>query len=297
MRFVSNDAQNPSVDVPVTFIVTAGGTAQSVVLDFESQEDFSLTFDPWTAVDNDMAETYGFTGIEFLHSYEPMAFIAFNPAATTPTLGDDPELQPHNGLRFGACMASVPPPFNDDWMVSPQTALGMNSTLTFWVKSYTDEYGLEKYNVLVSTTDMNPGSFTSISGSTPMLAPIDWTEVTFDLSDYDGQTIYVAIQCVSEDAWVFMIDDISIDFFVGTPEVEQAIEYSIYPNPVHNQLNITSGVEMTEVQIFNQLGQVVYSQVVKDTNFSLNTLGFNAGVYFVRIITEQGIATEKIMVK
>jgi photosystem II stability/assembly factor-like uncharacterized protein len=297
LRFVSNDAQNPSIDVPVTFIVTAGGTAQSVVLDFESQEDFSLTFDPWTAVDIDMGETYGFTGIEFLHSYEPMAFIAFNPAATTPSLSDDPELQPHNGLRFGACMASVPPPYNDDWMVSPQTALGMNSTLTFWVKSYTDEYGLEKFNVLVSTTDMNPASFTSISGSTPMLAPVDWTEVTFDLSDYDGQTVYVAIQCVSEDAWVFMIDDISIDFFVGTPENEQAIEYSIYPNPVHNQLNITSGVEMNEVQIFNQLGQVVYSQVVKDTNFSLNTLGFNAGVYFVRIITEQGIATEKIMVK
>jgi hypothetical protein len=297
LRIVSNDPENLQVDVPVTLEVTEGGTMTSVILDFESQEDFSLTFDPWTAVDIDLAETYGFTGIEFLHSYEPMAFIAFNPAATTPSLADDPELQPHGGVRFGACMASVPPPFNDDWLISPQTALGMNSSVSLWVKSYTDEYGLEQYNVLVSTTDMNPASFTSISGSTPMLAPVDWTEVTFDLTEYDGQTVYVAIQCVSEDAWVFMVDDISIDYLVGTPEIDQDIEFVIYPNPVHNQMNITSGVEMTEVAIFNQLGQLVYNQAVKSNNFSLNTLGFNAGVYFVRIITDQGIATEKVIVR
>jgi hypothetical protein len=121
--------------------------------------------------------------------------------------------------------------------------------------------------------------------------------MSYDLSAYDGQTVYVAVQCVTTDAFIFMVDDFSVDFFIGTPENEKEIEFSIYPNPVHNQLNITSGVEMTEVEIFNQLGQVVYSEVVKNTNFSINTLGFNSGIYFVRIITEQGTATEKIMVK
>ncbi|MCU0371365.1 MAG: choice-of-anchor J domain-containing protein, partial [Bacteroidales bacterium] len=188
-------------------------------------------------------------------------------------------------------------PFNDDWIISPQTTLGTNSSVSMWVKSYTDDYGLEKYNVLVSTTDMEPGSFTSISGSTPMLAPVDWTEVSFDLSEYDGQTVYVAIQCVSEDAFVFMLDDVSIDFIVGTPEQEQDVDISIYPNPVRNMLNIDSGIEMTEVEIFNQLGQLVYGQVVKNTSFRLDTREFNTGVYFVRITTEQGVATEKIMVK
>lgn len=144
---------------------------------------------------------------------------------------------------------------------------------------------------------MNPANFTSISGSTPMLAPIDWTEVNFDLSDYDGQSVYVAIQCVSEDAFVFMLDDVSVDFIVGTPENEANTEFSIYPNPVSNQLNITSASEMTQVEIFNQLGQRVYSQVVKNTYFNLNTSEFNSGVYYVRITTDQGIATEKVMVR
>jgi hypothetical protein len=298
LRIVSNDPENLLFDVPVTFEVTQGGTMNSVVLDFEAQEDWSLTFDPWTVNDVDLAATYGLDAAEFPHMYEAMAFIAFNPATTTPPVSDDPAMLPHGGDRFGACFASAEPTYeNNDWLISPQVDLGMNSSITFWAKSYTDQYGLEKYNVLVSTTDNNPESFTSVSGPTYLEAPLDWTEMTFDLSAYDGQSVYVAIQCVTTDAFIFMVDDVSIDYLVGTPENQQESAVSIYPNPVYNQLNITSGVEMTEIEIFNQLGQVVYSQTVKDINFSLNTTGFNNGVYFVRIITVQGITTEKIIVR
>jgi hypothetical protein len=297
LRVVSNDPESPQIDVPVTFTVTEGGTPVSIILDFETQADWDMTFDPWTAVDIDGGATYGLTDITFPNMYAPMAYIAFNPATTTPPMTDDPEIQPHGGVRFGACMATVPPPFNDDWMISPQTTLGSNSSLKLWVKSYTGDYGLEKYNILVSTTDMIPASFTVISGPTPMEAPLVWTEATFDLSAYDGQTVYVAIQCVSTDAFIFMIDDVSIDFTVGVPDVQQDVEFAIYPNPVTDQMNITSGTDMTQVEIFNQLGQKIFSQVVKDTSFNMSTTGFIAGVYFVRITTDEGIATKKIMVK
>lgn len=297
LRFVSNDPNNGTVDLPVTFEVIPGGSIQEIVLDFESQADWAMTFDPWTAVDEDGSGTYGFENVTFPNNYEPMAYIAFNPATTVPPM-TDPAIQPHGGVRFGACMASADPTYlNNDWLISPQITLGMNSALTFWVKSYTDDYGLERYNVLVSTTDMEPGSFTLISGPGYQQAPTTWTEVSFDLSEYDGQTVYVAIQCVSADAFVFMVDDISVSFIVGTPEQSLDAGITIFPNPVSDQLNITSGSEMTQIEIFNQLGQKVYSQIVKDTNFNLKTTGFNAGVYHIRIFTDKGIVTEKIMVK
>jgi hypothetical protein len=212
---------------------------------------------------------------------------------------DDPEIQPHGGVRFGACMDAVaePPLHNDDWLISPQTTLGTYSSLTLWVKTYSSLYGLEEYNILVSTTDMEPASFTVISGDSPLEAPLTWTQVDFDLSAYNNQTVYVAIQCVSNNHLLFMVDDISIDFIVGVPDVPQDMKIAVYPNPVHDQLNITSGVKMTQVEIFNQLGQKVFSQIVKDTNFNLSTAGFNAGVYFVKITTDEGIATKKIMVR
>ena len=154
---ISNDGNNPTLDVPVTFEVTPAGSQQSIELDFEDQNDWDMTFDPWTVLDEDGSFTYGFGDTEFPGMYDPMSYIAFNPATTTPPMTDDEEIQPHGGERFGACMASSDPTYeNDDWLISPQIDLGMNSMLTFWVKSYTDEYGLEQYNVLVSTTDNDP---------------------------------------------------------------------------------------------------------------------------------------------
>jgi photosystem II stability/assembly factor-like uncharacterized protein len=297
IRFVSNDPATPVADVPVTFNVIPGGAIQSVVLDFEAQDDFAITFDPWTALDVDLGATYGFETITFPGMYDPTAFIAFNPAATTPAMSDDPEIQPHSGLRFGACFNTVPPPFNDDWIISPQTTLGTNSSITLWAKSYTDEYGQEMFNVLVSTTDMDPASFTSISGDTPVEAPMAWTEFSYDLSAYDGQTVYVAIQCVSEDRFIFMLDDVSIDFILSTPEPSKEVNLSVYPNPAHDNINITAGVDMNQVEIFNQLGQRVYSQILKNTNLNLSTSEFQAGVYFVRVTTTKGVATEKVMIR
>ncbi|MBP6871215.1 MAG: choice-of-anchor J domain-containing protein [Bacteroidales bacterium] len=296
IRFLSNDPDFPSVDVPVTFEVTESGSLQSVILDFEAQEDWSLTFDPWTTVDVDGSATYGIEGVEFPHAGEPMSFIAFNPATTEPSLADDPELQPHGGVRFGACMASASPTYeNDDWLISPAVTLGMNSSLTFWVKTYVDDWGLERYNVLISTTDNNPASFTLISDPPYMEAPTDWTEMYYDLSAYDGQTVYVAIQGVTADAFIFMVDDISIDYWVGTPESEE-VSFSVYPNPVVNEMNITSNTEMTRVEIFNQLGQKVFARDMNDLRYKVNAAEFNNGVYTIRITTESGVTTKKVTI-
>ena len=178
-------------------------------MDFENVTDFSLTFDPWTVVDVDGQPTYQITNHLFPHSGEPMAFICFNPTQVSPPMNADPEIQPHEGNRFGACFSATTPP-NNDWFISPQVQLQQGGEFSFWVKSYTDKYGLERYKVGVSTTGINPGDFTFISGSTYLQAPTQWTKQTFDLSAYDNQVVYVAIQCVSNDAFIFMIDDLEV---------------------------------------------------------------------------------------
>ncbi len=181
-----------------------------VAMDFESQSDFALSFAPWTVYDGDGSYTYSITDHTFPHNGEAMAYIAFNPAQVTPSMTGDLEIQPHGGSRFGACFSATTPP-NNDWFISPQVQMSTNGSFSLWVKSYTADYGLEKYRIAVSTTDNNPSSFTVISGSSPLEATTDWTKKTFDLSAYNGQLIYVAVQCVSNDAFIFMIDDLEID--------------------------------------------------------------------------------------
>lgn len=191
----------------------ANSDATDYTIDFEDEVEWTFDFTPWTVLDVDLLPTYGFTGTTFPHNYEEMAYIVFNPATTDPTMSGDPEIQPHSGAQFGACMAAVPSGSqgNDDWFISPMVPVGDGSSFTFWAKSYTDQYGLERFNVAVSTTGNDPADFTVISGSSYVEAPIVWTEFSYDLSAYAGQDIYVAIQCVSYDAFVFMIDDLEID--------------------------------------------------------------------------------------
>ena len=178
-------------------------------MDFESVSDFSLSFIPWTVRDMNDDSTYGIQGHTFPNNGSPMAFIAFNPALVSPSMASDTALQPHSGSRFGACFAGLTQPDNN-WFISPRIQLDTNGEFSFWERSYTDQYGLEKFNVLVSNTDNNPSSFTIISDSTPVSAPLQWTKKTYSLSAYNHQQVYVAIQCVSVNAFIFMIDDLEV---------------------------------------------------------------------------------------
>ena len=190
-------------------IAAASTDTGTYKMDFENVPDFSLTFNDWTVNDVDQHDTYGITGYTFLHQTQPMAFLCFNPAQVIPTMASDPAIQPHGGQRFGACFSSNPPS-NSDWFISPQVQLDTNGSFSFWVKSYTDFYGLDSYTVAVSTTDNNPGSFTIISGAQPLRTTISWAKKTFSLSGYNNQKVFVAIHCVSNDNFLMMIDDLEV---------------------------------------------------------------------------------------
>ncbi|MCK9453356.1 MAG: carboxypeptidase regulatory-like domain-containing protein [Bacteroidales bacterium] len=175
--------------------------------DFEGHADFALDFAPWTNVDVDGSTTYGMSGIDWPNTYLAQAFILFNPSATTPALGDTPA---HSGDKFAACFASEVAP-NNDWLIAPMTAIGAGYNVNFWAKSYTADYGLERFKVGVSTTGTNPADFTIITPGSFVEAPANaWTEFSYDLSAYAGQEVYVGIQCVSNDAFFLMVDDFSI---------------------------------------------------------------------------------------
>ncbi len=178
-------------------------------MDFENVADFSLTFNDWTVQDVDKQDTYSIDGYSFPHQNEPMAFLCFNPALVTPSMASDPAIQPHGGQRFGACFSSNPPA-NNDWFISPQVQLGVNGSFLFWIKSYSATWGLDSYKVAVSITDNNPSSFTVISGANPLQTTINWTRMAFNLAAYNNQKVYVAIQCVSNDHFLMMIDDLEI---------------------------------------------------------------------------------------
>ncbi|MEY3501707.1 MAG: hypothetical protein RL308_3380, partial [Bacteroidota bacterium] len=68
----------------------------------------------------------------------------------------------------------------------------------------------------------------------------------------------------------------------------------LYPNPVTNQLNIaSSNSKIEKVILYNFLGALVKS-IEGDTR-TIDMSALRSGSYLVRIITNQGIETQKII--
>lgn len=183
--------------------------------DFDSYTSFATNLSPWTNIDGDESTTWGIGNVSFPFQYSPMGFIVFSPSETIPPI-NSPAIQPKSGRSFAACFASTNGA-NNDWLISPAMEAGQNSKVSFYVKSYSSQFGLERFRVGISTTTPDPQNFEIISGPNYLTAPADqWKLMEFNLSAFNGQTIYIAINCVSENSFLFMLDD--FDFSTTLPD-------------------------------------------------------------------------------
>ncbi|MCL2040566.1 MAG: choice-of-anchor J domain-containing protein [Bacteroidales bacterium] len=174
--------------------------------DVEAHPNFAInsTLNGWSYIDGDGKGTYGMTGYEFPNSGSPMAFIVFNPSATTPP-NTTPAATPHSGQKFFASICPLEG-VNNDWIISP--LLTNPTTFSFWAKTYTSAYnGLERMKVGYSTTGTAQGNFTFLTPSPYVEVPTAWTKYEYSLP---AGTKYVAINCVSDDAFILMIDDLQL---------------------------------------------------------------------------------------
>lgn len=69
------------------------------------------------------------------------------------------------------------------------------------------------------------------------------------------------------------------------------VEFGIYPNPATDRLNISCNEAVREVSVIDMTGRTV----INSTATNLNVSGLAAGVYMVRIATENGIGMQKFV--
>jgi len=76
-------------------------------------------------------------------------------------------------------------------------------------------------------------------------------------------------------------------------------DYVLFPNPSSNLVNIKSENPIHgELIVFDVLGQIIYQQNLKNTNFtSVDVSSWNSGVYFFQITSENSRTTRKITVQ
>lgn len=118
---------------------------------------------------------------------------------------------PHTGLYSARVRYETSSLNNDDWLITPPLYVTSATTdeISFWLRTYSATYA-DPWEVLVSTTNTNPASFTMIDSGPGMLG--EYVQKTYSLDEYGDAVVYVAIRSIGAYDWYVYVDD-----FTGPP--------------------------------------------------------------------------------
>lgn len=156
---------------------------------------------------------------------------------------------------------------SDDWLITPDIAIGPNMELA-WRAEAQDPIYPDGYNVRVSTTGQsiagcqaNPTLF-SIAHETGGV----WTDRSASLAAYAGSTVNICFQNNSIDEFILMVDDIAVnqllDHDAAVTAAEQASEYGQAPAPLGFAMALGATVENTG--LMDVTGVVLNAAVMRD---------------------------------
>ena len=253
---------------------------------FEDYEDFDIEILGAYQWDLDESLTYGALNFDFENEEYVGTAIVFNSSAMTDADPSDPQDRTIWNARTGEkglYMIAATSLLNDDYIITPRIDLtSVNAAqFSFWAKSLTEDYGLERFHVLLSTTSSNYFDFTVELSDGELQAPLEYTEYSYDLSDYEGQMVYLAIHYVAQDSFVFQMDDFLVQGNI------LGIEDNLFNNFNHyitnNNLVMSASSSLENIQLYNLLGQEVFSKSLSNTNETINISSLDTGIYIAKV--------------
>ncbi|MFA8449398.1 MAG: choice-of-anchor J domain-containing protein [Bacteroidales bacterium] len=282
-----------------------GFVLENVNGDFENAMDFSNEVAPFISIDKDKINNYYSGDFYFKGEKKKNGFFVFNPKATYPPIDNQKEYRAHSGDKYMVAFTIDSPnpekPIqNDDWLITPKTKVKAGDKFTFWAKSITDAYLLERLRVLVTEGDpSDTDNYTKIHAEEYYNIPADaWNILSFDLSEYAGKNISVAIQCVSLGSYMLMIDDVAFESATGEKEViDFEGDIKVYPNPADDKLSINLP-EDAKIQLIDVEGRLWYEQnILENGSNDLNTSGLPEGVYILKFESKDKSYSKKLVIR
>ena len=148
---------------------------------------------------------------------------------------------------------------------------------SFAIAVYFPEYTQTSTDIIVATTEAGCSS----GNDNYLLYNGEWT-LPADL--FEGFDV---------DMFIFPV----IEGSVGLTEAEVNSLSYVFPNPAKDEVMVASSLTMERVEIVNMLGQVVFAVDVNANSVKVNTAEMGAGNYLVKMYTEAGMATKKLVVE
>ena len=121
-----------------------------------------------------------------------------------------------------------------------------------------------------------------------------WETLTWDFSEQtagiDFTTVVVFFEFVPDlpgDGSTYYYDDIEVTQALSISDYE-SFSISSFPNPVKNIWNVSSIDEISQINIYNILGENVATFSPYTNTYSLDMSHFNSGIYLIKIVSSIG---------
>ncbi len=160
--------------------------------------------------------------------------------------------------------------------------------VTFKVQNQFDH---EIEGAAISFTGIPTGFLTDAEGEATLEMPsgiYSYRVEKDDLTPVEDDLI-VDDQDVIENV-ILIVDDTSL-------AENKGLEVSVYPVPASEFIHIRSGEMMKQVYLYDLKGNPVRYKALFDTNSTINLQGLAAGIYFLKVITEEGETTIRVVKK
>lgn len=210
------------------------------------------------------------------------------------------------GMRSQSWDALGGPLTPDNWAISPGIDVGLGGntiTLSWEIIARDPAWDQEKYAVYVS----NGNSDSDMLLTTPVMVEnnldgvntLTLRQVTLP-SNLTG-TIYVGFRHYDvSDQFVIDVDNVTVTSTPLKTDDFFASNFSIAPNPASDYFTISTknNITVENVQIMDMNGRVVKNiQNSFDNQSNISISDLNTGVYFVKVKSQNGVGTSKIVKK
>ena len=83
-------------------------------------------------------------------------------------------------------------------------------------------------------------------------------------------------------------------------ELKNSFKFNIYPNPTSDLLFVeflNNTEEDVYMELFNSIGEIVYSRKNINANLSIDVSQFTKGIYFMKVYSNSLVSAKKVVIK
>ena len=257
---------------------------------YETFEECSLYGLPegWTTDGNPTWWDWSFQGTVYYTDYYEEEFI----------------VSPHGGNKQAVLEwdSSESPSAQDQTLITPVLSITRPTVLQFWTWV---QYGTDGYDrFVVRVYDTYNGTWDDKWDAADMpYGQINAYDepISINLDEYIGRNIKIGFRGYNTFgeylAFDWFVDDVKV-VPTDTTDVSvndmASLRLNVYPNPAQDVVCIEAQSDIQMVQLMGVNGAILEERRANARIVELNLEGYSKGIYVVRIVTEDGVATQKI---